>query len=332
MHANSTQKRAPQVYLPPGRKTPLGVVNKLPVLASQEMFRSNVMVATAEEMSHPGRSAMSPTLTSSAAMSSPIPRADSPNTSLKRNPLLLTSLPKFAAQVDGNKALEKLEKEIDTFIQNELGMLATHNDGTMEDAGPQRLAVFKSAFRMLLPALPHSLQRHMEGIMSEYDRFLQSLERSVQDNTRMRERQRLEAHYAQHFTEEARMKEAELEKKKRDFEAQQNSMKAKLVNLEKQLVVFQNENRSLKAQQNEDTERYSSMAQAVIESRLAANKAELALIDMKEVYEKVRMVEKNSTDIIQDYGKMLKLIRFNKLNFEPKSTTMVDALLREGIL
>lgn len=229
------------------------------------------------------------------------------------------------------KAAEKLAQDVQAFIDGELAVLSSQG-AEEQQVGQERLSVYKSAFSMLLPAIPQPIAKHLQHVLFEYDMFLQSYEQHNEDRTRLRERQRLEEHYSMHFTEEARVKEAALDKRKAQFDALQVSLSTKLSNLEKQLSVLQTENRSLKAMQNEESERYSAMAQSVIESRLAANKAELALIDMKELYEKVRFVERTNLEIMQDYGKMLRLLRINKIDFDPKCRAMVDMLIRDGVV
>jgi flagellar motility protein MotE (MotC chaperone) len=328
------------LYIPTQRKTPAGVINRIPVLTSQVFFRGGTPTLDKMTNDHSNTSGF-PSL---QQVMSPVRMHEvDPDSQFRFDSTVQSKIAAGAASTvakqmqkrssiaeAGTKALKKLAAEISEFISNEIGILATQNDGSAADMGPQRLAVYKAAFRMALPAVPGPLQGHLEAVMNEYDLFVHSIEHVAQDHTRLRERQRLENHFAQHFVEEARIKEAALEKRKQNFESVEAAMKMKLTNLEKQLAALQSENRSLRSQQNEDTERYSSMAQSVIESRLAASKAELALLEMKEIYEKVRMVERNNVDIMYDYGRMLRLLRMNKITYDPRCQSMLDALAREA--
>jgi flagellar motility protein MotE (MotC chaperone) len=340
-----------QLYVPQQRRTPTGVIDRIPVLATQALFRGGVNPEDVGLLYDPTHN-ISHIHTSSVALSpyaslqqvmSPVRRSG--GDVLSGTDMMSGSGQQYAGNASavakqlqkrssiaeaGTKAIQKLAAEINQFIQHEIGILATQNDGTAADMGPQRLAVYKAVFRMALPAVPTPLQPHLEAVLSEYDHFLQSIENVAADHTRLRERQRLESHFAQHFVDEARIKEAALDKRKQNFESVEAAMKLKLNSLEKQLAALQSENRSLRSQQNEDTERYSSMAQSVIESRLAASKAELALIEMKEVYEKVRMIERNNLDVMYDFGRMLRLLRMNNIPYDPRCQAMIDALAREA--
>ncbi|CUG93233.1 Hypothetical protein, putative [Bodo saltans] len=343
MATNSHSKGAgsSSLYIPTQRKTPVGVINRIPVLTSQVLFRGGTptfgVAPDSNASGYPSlQQVMSPVRMHE--VNSIDPESQFRFDSTMQSKIAAGAASTVAKQMQkrssiaeaGTKALKKLATEINEFIANEIGILATQNDGTAADMGPQRLAVYKAAFRMALPAVPGPLQGHLEAVINEYDLFVHSIEQVAQDHTRIRERQRLENHFAQHFVEEARIKEAALEKRKQNFESVEAAMTLKLTNLEKQLAALQSENRSLRSQQNEDTERYSSMAQSVIESRLAASKAELALLEMKEIYEKVRMVERNNIDIMYDFGRMLRLLRLNKIMYDPRCQSMVDALLREA--
>lgn len=346
----TTSPQRKKLFVPTARKTPTGVINRIPVLATQAFFRGSTPNSGGPDSSHSHHSAQNPYGSLQQVMS-PVhlhdmtsigvdeaqQRCDSSIGFQKHSAVgagsavakqLLQKRSPIAEA--GSKAIQKLAAEINDFIHNEIGIIATQNDGTAADMGPQRLAVYKAAFRMALPAVPVPLQSHLEAVISEYDRFVHSIEQVAQDHTRLRERQRLESHFAQHFVEEARIKEAALDKRKQNFEAAEAGMKLKLSNLDKQLAALQSENRSLRSQQNEDTERYSSMAQSVIESRLAASKAELALMEMKEVYEKIRMVERNNLDVMYDFGRMLMLLRMHNIKYDPRCQSMIDAIAREG--
>ena len=67
--------------------------------------------------------------------------------------------------------------------------------------------------------------------------------------------------------------------------------------------------------QNEDTEKYTTMAQAVVESRLTAQKAEIAMIEMREHQAKRDAMEHNQRLLIEDANIMYNLLRKNNIPF-----------------
>ena len=102
-------------------------------------------------------------------------------------------------------------------------------------------------------------------------------------------------------------------------------MRLKLKQLENQLNAVKEDNRVLRAQQNEDTEKYATMAQAVVESRLTAQRADIVMTEMREHQAKRDVLERNQRALLEDATAMYNLLRKNNIPFQSTSKFIFEA-------
>ncbi len=297
----------------PAKKRAIGLSEHLPVLSTQETFR---LEHFADHVS-PVRSPMPGQhreYTSGDLQSQILVQRKSNTTTATRaesvSPVSASPVPATSGAV-----FDRTVAEVTKFIDSEIALLGTCDDGAATQPGLQRLTIFKEAFRMLLPLLVPTVSRSLQRIMREYDKFLVDMERQTATATQKRERERLEQHYQKHFMEEALVKETLLMQREAEFAARESEMTLKLKQLENQLLNIREENRVLRQQQNDDTEKYMTMAQAVVESRLTAQKGDLAMMELREFQAKRDMLEKNQKLLLEDANAMYSLLKKNKIPF-----------------
>lgn len=328
-------ERRPQQWQPLRQHSPVGVARKLPVLSTQDVFRQLVALSEAQKMDS---EASQLTLVDRAVSSTP---AGGLRTSQALVPFDVT----FQAPKPRGRQLhspvaskspvpmrhdEAQVAKINSFIREELAILAAQCDGGAATVTQQRLAVFKAAHQMVLPLVSATIAELLQRIIWEHDVFIQEVEKQVSDTSLLRERKKIEQYFEKYYIDTANEKERDLEKRRGEFDATEVNMRLKLKALENQNTALRDENARLKSQQNDDSERFSAMGQAVVDARLTAQKAELAMAEMRQEIDKVRVAEKHHYDIVDDYYEMSRLLKNHHINFDPKCKFIVEAMMAQA--
>ena len=325
-------KKGGGLYNPP-KKRAIGLLDHLPVLSTQEIFRHENMddsLSPVHTQMTPQYRGLTPTTTNGQAVAGLLTASNRRhngelliNRNSNSSPQAASPAPSGAPA--SSTVYDRTAAEIAKYIDAEIALLGTREDGAATQPGVQRLTIFKEAFRMLLPQLVPTVSSTLQRIMREYDKFLVDIERSTVDATQKRERERLEQHYQKHFMEEAQIKEIQLQQREAEFAARESDMRLKLKQLENQLNAVKEDNCVLRAQQNEDTEKYATMAQAVVESRLTAQRADIVMTEMREHQAKRDVLERNQRALLEDATAMYNLLRKNNIPFQSTSKFIFEA-------
>ena len=217
-------------------------------------------------------------------------------------------------------------QQINIFLDEELRVLSTQCETPLAGS-QQRLSVFQTAARMLQPAVHPTVGDLFGKILHEYDMCLKAIEQETSKESLLRERKKIEEHYHVHYTEVAKAKERDLQQRKEEFQSTESQMISNFRKLENQVMTLREENKQLRKEKLEEHDRMLAMSQAVTESRLAMQRAELAHKEMDIECRKIRAAEKQNFDLLQDHADMMKLLKKNAIPFDARCKFAIDALL-----
>lgn len=303
-------------------RSPTGLTSNLPVIVAQSAFRDLTSSPQRLMMQRDRGPAVGPLVVPSCQRSA-TPTSSGILSSLAASPVLLPPASSSGAIIAARM------REVENYIRDEVSLLASGgNDGL---GGQQRLAIFKAAFRMALPLVHPDLCGLFERVVAEYEAFTVELESRSLEGTLVNERKKVEKHYESHYLQVIQRKEKDLQTRVAEFEKLQASVEKRCVALENQAQQLREENQRLRQQQSEDHERLLSLAQSLVDARLASQTAESAQKEAEAQLHKLQFTEKYRTDILEDAIDMLKALRTHKIDFAPRYnylSNIVDQQMR----
>lgn len=226
--------------------------------------------------------------------------------------------------------LDKVMQSAELYLESELRLLssAPERDPTAFKAAVA--AVYGTAVRMLLPYVAAKVSHLVDRCLREYEIAIGAAAQQASQPVRSaEERAKMENELRSMYLLAAEDRAKELDRRQAELDSSANGTAHRVLQLENQLATARQEILKLKATQSDETDRFSNMAQSVLESRLAAQKAEIALQEMKERYDRVKVTEMVYMDLLQDHQDMNLLLREKRIPFKSRIHFSVDDLLGE---
>eukprot|EP00744_Colponema_vietnamica_P018656 GILI01026333.1.p1 GENE.GILI01026333.1~~GILI01026333.1.p1 ORF type:complete len:240 (-),score=44.10 GILI01026333.1:88-807(-) len=191
-------------------------------------------------------------------------------------------------------------------------------------------AAYGTTVRMLLPYVAAKVAALAERCLREYEiAMARAAQQASQPTRSAEERTKMELELRTMYMQAAEDRSKELDRRQSELDNNATSTAHRVLQLENQLASARQEVLKLKATQSDETDRFSNMAQSVLESRLAAQKAEISLQEMKERYDRVKVTEMVYMDLLQDHQDMNLLLREKRIPFKSRIHFSVDDLLGE---
>ena len=222
------------------------------------------------------------------------------------------------------EALSMIERELKILLGDKYD---SERSAAATSYSQQRLSIFRSAARMLSPQMPPTLQHVLDRIVHEFEQTIASVVASERHNSFEAQRARLETELRQHFKEQAAEQEALYDEKRRTIAATENALEQRVKQLENQLTAATDEARRQKRQSAEEAERFSQLAQSLVDARYNAQKAEVMHAEMQKRFDQVKTTERIYRDLLKDHNEMSLLLKDKKIAFKARVEFSVADLL-----
>ena len=208
-----------------------------------------------------------------------------------------------------------------------LGGSSSSSSASVGGGGPSALQQGGSASAS---SGPNRITTIIERCLRELETTLLAAAHAASQPTRSaEERARIEAELRLMYLQTAEDRARELDAREAEVSKASVNTAQRVQQLENQLAAAKQEVARLRAVQSEEGDRFSSMAQSVLESRLAAQKAELSLQQMKDRYDRVKVTEMVYMDLLKDHQDMNLMLRERRIPFKTRIHFSVDDLLGE---
>lgn len=177
---------------------------------------------------------------------------------------------------------------------------------------------------MLAETLARDVTTYVERLLSEYDALVAGLERKLKENSLEHERKRVEAQCLASFERLKREQEELIKRRMDDIAKAEEDIARRRRKLEERSREILVENERLKRQHDEDHDRAATLSHAVIESRLAAQKAEAAQFAAEKKLSRIHHADAARLELIDDVLMMSNLLKKHGIQFQLKTKYVFD--------